>query len=471
MLLDRYKKQTQQKDSKKIYNLIERQCGTLTGFEGYQGRLLETLTQSDRQIAHLIKEQYDQFANCLQLTAAQNICSRSVLATLGSILQNKTAEGSVSQRFHGGCSVVNKAETLAVERARQAFNAQYANVQPHSGSNANMIAFKALLKPGDKILSLDFKQGGHTSHGCDDSLAKSIYDIEHYSVDDETCLFDYDKIYEQAKETQPKLIICGASVYPRRIDFEKFRTIADRVGAFLLADISHIAGLVIAGVHTSPIDYAHITTTSTYKSGGPRGGVILSGKDFQMPIETSAGTLPLFEAIEQATFPGIQGTPYFNNIAAKAVFFKEALTEDYNLMQFKIIENAKKLCEELIAQGLAVVTGGTDNHMLIIDVSKFAKGLNGGIAQKALENCNIITDSVSLPYQVQADAPMGLRLGTNIVSKRKMGLEQMKTAAELIAGTLRQIQITGADDFHHDESDADKIRLAVRGLCTKHPLF
>ncbi|MBN1796131.1 MAG: serine hydroxymethyltransferase [Sedimentisphaerales bacterium] len=474
MLLDRYKNQTRQKSSKKIYELIDRQYGIPkyfgTGADGYHSKLFENLNIEDRHIAELIKKEYERFSNCLQLTAAQNICSKAVLGALGSVLQNKTAEGSIENRLHGGCSVVNELEALAAERAKQAFGAQYANVQPHSGSIANLIVFKAILQPGDRILSLDFTQGGHTSHGGSDSLAESVYEVHHYVVEPTTYLFDYDKIYEKAKEVKPKLIICGASVYPRKIDFAKFRTIVDRVGAFLLADISHIAGLVIAGVHSSPIDFAHITTTSTYKSGGPRGGLILSGKEYQIPVETCSGKLPLFEAVERAVFPGVQGTPYFNNIAAKAVFFKEAVSEKYNLLQFKIVENAKKLSKELIEQGFDVLTGGTDNHMLLLKINNFRDNLNGIIARKALENCGIIIDSFSLPYQYQQNTAMGLRLGTQIVSKRGMGFEQMEIGAELIAKVLRQLRITGAEKFEHDQTAAEKIRQTVKDLCSRFAL-
>jgi glycine hydroxymethyltransferase len=456
MLLDRYRNQTHTKSNKKLYELIERQYGTIAGCEGYHSKL--------------IKAEYQRFSNCIQLTAAQNICDRPVLAALGSILQNKTAEGSLSGRLHGGCDVINQIEAVAAERAKIAFKAQYANVQPHSGSNANLIAFKTLLKPGDTILSLDFNKGGHTSHGSNDSLTRSVYNIQNYTIDTVTFRFDYEQIYERAKEVQPKLIICGPSVYPRKVDFEKFRSIADRVTAFLLADISHTAGLIIAGAHPSPIDHAHITTTSTYKSGGPRGGLILCGNQYQMPVDTSSGTLPLFEAVELATFPGVQGTPYFNNIAAKAVFLREALSQRYNLMQFKIIKNAQKLSEELLMQGLDVMTGGTDNHMIIVDVSKLRDDINGPVAQKALENCNIITDAINLPYQSQNTSPKGLRFGTQIVSRRKMGFEQMEIIAELIAKVLRQIRITDSNQFEHDESSVEKIRFIIKEICSKHPL-
>ena len=263
-----------------------------------------SLKESDAKVYDLITKEYERLQNNLQLIAAENLCSRAVLAALGSIIQNKTAEGYPGARLHGGCEVVDEAEKLAVDRAKEAFGAKYANVQPHSGTTANQIVITALLETGDTILSLALEQGGHFSHGSRYTITDKFFHVENYYLDRETLLLDYDAIKEQAIKVKPKLIICGASAYTRTIDFKKFREIADEVGAYLLADISHIAGLVIAGAHPCPIDYAHFTTTSTYKPGGPRGGLILMGKDYNMKVSDGRETKSkLYELIDRATFP------------------------------------------------------------------------------------------------------------------------------------------------------------------------
>ncbi|MGD1042199.1 MAG: aminotransferase class I/II-fold pyridoxal phosphate-dependent enzyme, partial [Sedimentisphaerales bacterium] len=294
--------------------------------EAYHDNLQAALIQFDPEVHKLIAKEYERLQDTIQLLAAENQCSRAALAALGSILQNKTCEGFPAARLHGGSSVMDEVERLAIERAKRAFCAKYANVQPHSGTTANQIVITALLRPGDKILSMATSHGGHYSHGFIDSVTARFFEIESYHVDRDTFLLDYDEIRKQARRFGPKLIICGASAYPRTIDFAKFRQIADEAGALLLADISHLSALVMGGVHASPIDYAHLTTTSTYKPGGPRGGLILSGKDYDRRIKTASGETPLWQLIEKTTFPGIQGTPYFSNIAAKAVFFKEAVS-------------------------------------------------------------------------------------------------------------------------------------------------
>lgn len=467
MLLERYRKQARSRDEKKVYELIEREYDRFCGCEGYHAGAIENLKLADEEIYNLLQSEYQRLANTLQLTAAQNMCSRSILAVLGSVLQNKTAEGTIGARWHGGCDVVDKLEKLAINRAMQAFAAQCANVQPHSGSTANQIVFKALLEPGDTILSLDSSHGGHPSHGGNDSLTRNIYKIECYGVEPTSYIFDYEKILVKAKETRPKLIMCGASAYPRFINFAKFRTIADEVGAYLLADISHIAGQVIAGVHPSPINAAHVTTTSTYKAGGPRGGLILSGGDFQMPVETSAGNVPLFEALDSATFPGIQGTPYFNNIAGKAVFFKESLCETYKQRQQKIVENAKTLANCFINSGYDVLSGGTDNHMILIDVSRSKQGLNGIIAQQTLEKCGVVADSFRLPFQRCELPAAALRFGTPIVTIRGMEPEHMEQTCSLINDILEK---PAADGSAVSELFINQMKNRTAELCSRFPL-
>ena len=470
MLLERYRSETRTQASRKVCELIERQYDRLCGCEGYHQGAIESLKLTDGEIYTLLQAEYQRINYTLQLTAAANICSRSVLAALGCVFQNKTAEGFVGARWHGGCEVVDKVETLAVERAKQAFGAQYANVQPHSGSTANQIVFKALLKPADTILSLDVGHGGHPSHGGCDSLARDIYKIESYGVEPTSFVLDYEKILAKAKDLRPRLIMCGASAYPRIIDFDKFRTIADEVGAYLLADISHIAGQVIAGVHPSPIHAVHVTTTSTYKAGGPRGGLILSGQDYQTPIQTVSGPVPLFQALNTATFPGLQGTPYFNNIAAKAVFFKETLSGTYRQRQLKVVENAKALAHHLVHSGFDVLGGGTDNHMILIDICRSRAGLNGTIAQRVLEDCGIVADSYRLPHQQPDTPPAGVRLGTPTVTMRRMGTEQMQTIAALIEAALGNVRATGPSSFEINKSSTAQVKHRVTDLCSQFAL-
>jgi len=346
----------------------------------YHESIFDALKKQDGQIYDLINREYERLQNTLQLIAAENQCSKAVLAALGSVVQNKTTEGFPGARFHGGCEFVDDIEILAANRAKETFRAQYANVQPHSGTAANQIVLTALLDSGDRILSLGLDQGGHVSHGDRISFGGKFFEVENYYLDRENFILDYNAIRDQAIEFKPKLIICGASAYSRLIDFKKFRRIADEVGAYLMADISHIAGLVIAGAHPSPIDEAHFTTTSTYKPGGPRGGLILMGRDYDSKISVSGKQTSLWRLVQKTTFPGVQGTPYLNNVAAKAVFFKETLSDDYRATQFRIVENAKSLSNNLVELGYEVLTGGTDNHMVLVNVANFREGLTGVIA-------------------------------------------------------------------------------------------
>jgi glycine hydroxymethyltransferase len=328
-----------------------------------------------------------------------------------------------------------------------------------------------MLDRGDKILSLGVDQGGHLSHGAKASFSGKFFDVENYYVDRQTFLLDYDVIRAKALKVRPKLIICGASAYSRTIDFEKFRAIADEVGAYLMADISHIAGLVIAGAHPSSIDSAHFTTTSTYKPGGPRGGLILMGRDFDRKIKLGGRTLTLSEHIDRTTFPGVQGTPYLNNAAAKAVFFKETLSEAYRARQFKIISNAQRLAGALIDLGYDVLTGGTDNHIVLMNVSNLRPGLTGAAAQKALEQCGIIVNMNRLPYDTRsAGVTSGLRLGTPIVTKNGMGDAEMEAIAGLIDAVLRGAEPIGQTECRVDDRLRDQITAKVVELCRTFPM-
>ncbi|MHC4074804.1 MAG: serine hydroxymethyltransferase [Planctomycetota bacterium] len=439
----------------------------------YHEQILAALRDDDPLIYELIVKEYERTRNSLQLIAAENQCSQAVLAALGSVIQNKTTEGFPGSRFHGGSEVVDDVERLAAGRAREAFDAKYANVQPHSGTQANQIVLTAVLERGEKILSLGLDQGGHLSHGAKFSFSGKFFDIENYYVEPDSFLLDYQAIRKKALQFRPKLIICGATAYARAIDFKKFRQIADEVGAYLLADISHISGLVIAGAHPSPVNYAHFTTTSTYKPGGPRGGLILMGKDYDSPACIGgAKQMPLRKHIEKTTFPGVQGTPYLNNIAAKAVFFRETLTEEYRIRQFKIIENAKRLAESLLNLGFDVLTGGTDNHMVLINVANFRDGLTGHIAQQSLEDCGIIINKNKLPYDTRnAMITSGIRLGTPIVTKRGMGQAQMDCIAEMIDSVLRQIQIHSESQYDIDKSFKAQMTEKVKTLCNSYAVM
>ncbi len=467
MLLNRYRNQTDTHSTKKVCDFIEHQLDSFGGVSGYHSGLLDILRLKDEKLYELLFREYERQQMSLQLLAAENQCSRSVLAVLGSVLQNKTAEGFAGNRWHGGCEIVDEIESLAIERAKQLFGAKYANVQPHSGSTANHIVYKAILKAQDTILSLGCHCGGHPSHGGCGSATQSMFKIETYGVERDGFAFDYDKIREKALTVRPKLILCGASAYTHTIDFARFRAIADEVGAYLLADVSHITSLIIAEVHPSPIDLAHITTTSTYKAGGPRGGLILLGKDYQMSVD---GQKTLAEAINAATFPGIQGTPYFSNIAAKAVFFAEAMTNHYKHRQVKVVENAKRLAEALLRRGLDVLGRGTDNHLMLVDVSGFKANLNGNIAQKALENCRIVIDSYRLGYENPDEPVRGIRLGTPIVTSRGMGTKQMDQAAELIVQALEELQINSNDSWQMDKSAQINISNAITDICEAFPM-
>jgi len=450
----------------KVSDLFEK----ISSREYHEG-ILDALREQDEQVYELITREYERLHNTLQLIAAENQCSRAVIAALGSILQNKTTEGFPGARYHGGCEVVDDAERLAVDRAKEAFGAQYANVQPHSGTSANQIVIAALLEAGDKILSLGLDQGGHLSHGARVAFTGKFFNVENYCLDRETFLLDYDAIRQQAISFRPKLIICGASAYSRVIDFSQFRRIADEVGAYLLADISHIAGLVIAGVHPSPIDQAHFTTTSTYKPGGPRGGLILMGRGHDSKIAVGGRTMALSEHIQKTTFPGMQGTPYLNNVAAKAVFFKETLSEEYRNWQLRIVDNAKKLADDLLNLGHDVLTGGTDTHMILVNVTSLQKDITGIVAQQSLEDCGIIVNKNGLPYDKKGAAvTSGIRLGTPIVTRNGMGTEQMSTIAELVDSALRAVHIGNDGRYSIDESTRDDIRAGVKQLCEKHPI-
>jgi len=463
--------QTPTRSDKQVYEIIEPIVPQRATCRQYHDDLLGALADADAEVRHLIDAEYERQQNTLQLIAAENQCSRAVLAAMGTVVQNKTTEGFVGRRFHGGCEVVDRLEALAVSRAKEVFGARYANVQPHSGTSANQIVLTSILNSGDRILSLGMDQGGHVSHGAKVAFAGKFFEIRQYNVNPETLLLDYDAITEQARRFRPKLLICGASAYSRVIDFAAFRRIADEVGAYLLADVSHISGLIAAGVHPSPIDAAHFTTTSTYKPGGPRGGLILMGRDFETPIQAGSRTAPLWERIEKTTFPGFQGTPYLNHIAAKAVFFKEMRSDEYRTRQSRIVENAQVLARALAGLGYDVLTGGTDNHMFTINVARFRQGLTGLIAQRCLEDCGISVNMNRLPYDPHsARVTSGMRLGTPIVTRNGMGPAEMEQIAGLLDTVLTGVEILDTKRYRLDATVQAQTHQDIQTLCRRFPL-
>jgi glycine hydroxymethyltransferase len=470
MLLDRDARVIPQRRKVSSTEPIRRPVAPLENRRYHLGAT-EQQERFDRQVFDLIEQEYTRQNETLQLIAAENICSRAVLGALGSVVQNKTTEGFVGARFHGGCDFVDALEKLAIERACQVFGAQYANVQAHSGTSANHIVLTAVLNPGDKILSLGLDQGGHVSHGAGVSLTGKFFDITNYGVEPETYVLDYDKIFAKAREVRPRMIICGASAYSRTLDFARFRAIADEVGAYLLADISHIAGLVAGGVHPSPIDHAHFVTTSTYKPGGPRGGLILMGRDFDQTGLCSSMQRPLWRQLDKTTFPGVQGTPYLNHIAGKAVFFKEMLTPVYRARQQAIVDNAQALSHCLSQLGFDVLTGGTDTHMSLIDVTQFSQGMTGLIAQKSLEQCGMIINMNRLPYDTLGQSiTSGIRLGTPIVTRNGMCPKEMSDIARWLQEALGAVEVTGPSSFVMDPSVVDVMRGRVKSLCQQFPM-
>ncbi len=463
---ERLRQASRNKTGKNIYEIVNSKKTKIANCQNYHSDVFSELMQADSEVFGLIDDEYQKQKNTLQLIAASNVCSKPVLAALGSVMQNRTVEGFANNRSHGGAQIADKIENLAIERVKQIFGAKYANVQPHSGSQANHIVLNAVLEKNDKIMSLDCACGGHMSHGHDLSLVSKLFDVVHYKVNHQSYLLDYDKIEKKAVEYKPKLIIAGASVYPRFLDFKRFRKIADKVGAFLLADISHIFAYVATGLHPSPIDHAHFVTTSCYKAGGPRGGTILVGKDAAVRQVTVGGkTRSIAEHIQCSTFPGVQGTPCFNNIAAKAVFFKEVLSKEYKRRQQLVLENVTVLAEKMIQSGYDVLTGGTDNHMLLIDVKSVSPKITGKITQRLLADCNITVDIFELPVGTDGQSGQAIRLGTSIVSARKMGEKQMNEIAEIVAKIFGNIMLDNNGDYYVEPAVKHQAKMKVQKLC------
>lgn len=416
-------------------------------------------------IFDLIEEEKERQLNGIELIASENFVSDNVMRAMGSVLTNKYAEGYPGKRYYGGCEVVDEVETIAIERLKALFNAEYANVQPHSGSQANAAVYLACLKPGDKILGFDLSHGGHLTHGSPVNFSGMTYQTSFYGVDKETGLIDYEAMAETARKEKPQMIICGASAYSRDIDYAKFREVADEVGALLLADISHPAGLIARGILNDPMPHCHIVTTTTHKTlRGPRGGVIIMGKDFENPwgLTTPKGEIKMMSQIlNGAVFPGTQGGPLEHVIASKAVAFEEALSDGYMDYIVQVVKNAKALAAALVAKGYNIVSGGTDNHCMLIDLRN--KGISGKQAENALVLAEITCNKNMVPFDDKSPfVTSGIRLGTAAVTTRGLVEADMQTVADLVDEVLMNID---------NEEVIDNVADRVNEFMSSRPLF
>lgn len=407
---------------------------------------LEEIRNTDPEIADCICKEVERQNSHIELIASENWVSKAVMAAMGSPLTNKYAEGYPGKRYYGGCECVDEIEQLAMERAKELFGCEYVNVQPHSGAQANMAVFFAMLKPGDTVMGMNLAHGGHLSHGSPANFSGAYFNIVPYGVNEEGVI-DYEEVRKIAMEAKPKMIVAGASAYCRIIDFKKFREIADEVGAYLMVDIAHIAGLVAAGLHPSPIPYAHVTTTTTHKTlRGPRGGMIMSSNEVAKQFN-----------FNKAVFPGIQGGPLMHVIAAKAVCFKEALQPEYKEYQQGIVKNAKALCEGLLKRGIQIVSGKTENHLMLVDLR--GTGVTGKEMEHLLDEANITCNKNAIPNDPESPfVTSGVRLGTAAVTSRGMNEEDMDKIAEAIAIMVK------------DRSRKEEAKKIVKELTDKHPL-
>ena len=406
----------------------------------------DEIKNTDPQLAEAIEAEIERQNSHIELIASENWVSKAVMAAMGSPFTNKYAEGYIGKRYYGGCQCVDIAEDLAIARAKELFGCGYVNVQPHSGAQANLAVFFAMLEPGDTVMGLNLDHGGHLTHGSPANISGTYFNIVPYGVDDSGRI-DYDEVLRIAKECKPKLIVCGASAYCRTIDFKRFREIADEVGAYLMADIAHIAGPVAAGLHPSPIPYAHVTTTTTHKTlRGPRGGMIMSSEEDAKKFN-----------FNKAVFPGIQGGPLMHVIAAKAVCFKEALEPEFKTYQEQILKNAAALCKGLMDRDIKIVSGGTDNHLMLVDLT--GTGMTGKEAEKLLDDAHITCNKNTIPNDPESPfVTSGLRLGTPAVTTRGFVEEDMDKVAEAIALVIK------------DPSAVEKARAIIKTLTDKYPL-
>lgn len=408
---------------------------------------LKLIAKTDREVAESMKRELSRQQNNIELIASENFVSSAVMAAVGSHLTNKYAEGYSGKRYYGGCQFVDEVETLAIQRAKSLFGCEHANVQPHSGANANLAVFLALLNVGDTVLSMSLAHGGHLSHGSPVNFSGLNYKIVPYGLSDKTETIDYDEVEKLALEHKPKLILAGASAYSRTIDFKRFREIADKVGAYLMVDIAHIAGLVIAGEHPSPVPYADVVTTTTHKTlRGPRGGMIMCKEE-------------LAKKIDKAVFPGSQGGPLMHVIAGKAVAFKEAGTPEFKAYQQQVVKNAKTLASTLISEGLELVSGGTDNHLMLVKLTN--ANITGKELEHLLDECHITVNKNAIPNDPQSPfVTSGIRVGTPAVTSRGMKEADMVEIGKLIAMTV-----------HERENALESVSKRVTALCKKYPLY
>ncbi|MFT5233504.1 MAG: glycine hydroxymethyltransferase [Candidatus Krumholzibacteriia bacterium] len=411
--------------------------------------MYDEVRSTDPEIAGILDQELGRQRTQLEMIASENFTSRAVMETMGSTLTNKYAEGYPGKRYYGGCEFVDEAERLAKRRAMELFGAERANVQPHSGSTANMTAYLSFLKPGDKIMGLSLSHGGHLTHGHPVNFSGLLFEAKHYEVDRETELIDYDKLREQALLEKPKMLVGGASAYPRFWDYEILRSVADEIGAILMFDMAHIAGLVAGGVHPSPVPHCDVVTTTTHKTlRGPRGGLVLSRKEH-------------FKSINKMNFPGIQGGPLMHMVAAKAVCFKECMQDDFKVYAQAMVDNARGLGESLLERGFHLVSGGTDNHLLLINTTN--KGLTGKDMEALLEHVGITCNKNAVPFDQESPfVTSGVRLGTPALTTRGMGVEQMQTIASIID---RAVQNKENDDA------LAGLRKESEELCAAFPLY
>jgi glycine hydroxymethyltransferase len=416
----------------------------------------EKVKETDNEIYEILCKELDRQTDGLELIASENFVSRSVLETMGSVLTNKYAEGYPGKRYYGGCKFVDEAEDLARERVKKLFNANFANVQPHSGSQANMAAYLAVAKPGDTLMGMSLSHGGHLTHGSPVNFSGKLFNVVSYEVkpDDET--IDYDNVADLARKNKPKIIIAGGSAYSRIIDFKRFREIADEVGAYLIVDMAHFAGLVAAGLYPNPVDFAHIVTSTTHKTlRGPRGGLILTNDE------------DMAKAVDKNVFPGTQGGPLMHIIAAKAVAFKEALEDEFKDYQNRIILNAKALAKALEDKGLRIVSGGTDTHLFLVDLTD--KNVTGKATEKALEKVDITVNKNTIPKETRSPfVTSGIRIGTPAVTTRNMGEPEMKIIAEMISEIIDNIMDKKGE---LPEEIVSKMQERVHDLTEKFPLY
>ena len=406
----------------------------------------DEIMKTDPEIADAIKAEMERQNSHIELIASENWVCKAVMAAMGSPLTNKYAEGYPGKRYYGGCQCVDVVEDLARERAKKLFGCEYVNVQPHSGAQANMAVMFAMLEPGDKIMGMNLDHGGHLTHGSPVNMSGKYFDVAHYGVNEDGVI-DYDEVLRIAKEHQPKLIVAGASAYARTIDFKRFREIADEVGAYLMVDIAHIAGLVATGLHPSPIPYAHVTTTTTHKTlRGPRGGMIMCSEEMNKKFN-----------FNKAVFPGIQGGPLMHVIAGKAVCFKEALQPEYKTYMEQVVRNAKALCNGLKSRGVKIVSGDTDNHLMLVDLS--GTDISGKELEKRLDDAHVTANKNTIPNDPRSPfVTSGVRLGTPAVTTRGMKEEDMDKIAEIIAMVIES------------EDNVEKAKAMVAELTAKYPL-